>query len=66
MHSRYSKGNSRTRYETYQEKVYTWSTRQQLYALCVDISGKVRGLGEHKLTRLRLHKAYQFDLILLR
>ena len=42
-------------------KVYTWrATDKYEYQLCVDVSGNVNGLDEHKLTRLRLHKAYQF------
>lgn len=61
IHERDNEGRSRTRYETYQEKVYTWSATQQYrYNICVDISGQVLGLDEHKITRLNLHKAYQF------
>lgn len=56
-----SRGQTRTKCEMYQEKVYTWSATQQFqYALCADVSGAIRGLGENKITRLRLHKAYQF------
>ena len=61
IHETDSNGRSRTRYETYEEKVYTWTAKEAFeYNVCMDVSGDIRGLGEHKITRLRMHKAYQF------
>ena len=51
VHTTDSNGRKTTRYETYQEKVYTWRASEKYqYQLCIDISGDIYGLDEHKLT----------------
>lgn len=54
-------GNTRTEWETYREKVYTWrATEQYRYTTCIDVSGQLLGLDEYNLTKLRLRKIYGF------
>jgi len=54
-------GNTRTEWETYQEKVYTWSAREQYtYSTCIDVSGQLLGLDVYNLTKLKLSKTYGF------
>lgn len=54
-------GNTRTEWETYQEKVYTWRASEQYqYSTCIDVSGQLMGLDEYNLTKLKLRKTYGF------
>eukprot|EP01084_Bolivina_argentea_P261463 441857_1 len=56
-----SNGNTRTEWETYQEKVYTWRAKDQYrYNICIDVSGQLLGLNEYNLTKLKLRKTYGF------